>query len=138
MGRYVKEREFIPDLIMSSSARRTKETVELMATELPGRRRLDYLAALYLARPAALRAAIRSAPEKIKTLMVVAHNPGVEELAASLAREPIRRKERDRSDLIGEKYPTAALAVLDFAVARWRDVAPGQGELVDFVRPRDL
>ena len=49
-----------------------------------------------------------------------------------------KRKERDRFDMIEEKFPTAALAVLDFDVDRWRDIAPGTGALVDFVRPRDL
>ena len=48
------------------------------------------------------------------------------------------RKEKDRFDLIEEKFPTSALAVLDFDVTRWRDIAPGEGALKDFVRPRDL
>ena len=40
--------------------------------------------------------------------------------------------------MLEEKFPTAALAVLDFDIERWRDIQPGEGELVDFVRPRDL
>ena len=63
---------------------------------------------------------------------------GAEALATLLAREPVRRKERARRDVLEEKFPTAALAVLDFDIARWRDLAPGEGKLVDFVRPRDL
>jgi phosphohistidine phosphatase len=81
---------------------------------------------------------VRSAKATATTLLVVGHNPGIEQLASLLSRQPVKRKERDRFDLIEEKFPTCALAVLDFDVARWRDVAPGRGELVDFVRPRDL
>ena len=80
----------------------------------------------------------RARRTRSKTLLVVGHNPGMEQFATLLAREPVKRKERDRFDLIEEKFPTAALAVLDFDVSRWRDVAAGQGALIDFVRPRDL
>jgi phosphohistidine phosphatase len=83
-------------------------------------------------------AVIRSARATVTTLLVVGHNPGMEQLATSLSRQPVKRKERDRFDSLEEKFPTSALAVLDFEVARWRDVAPGRGELIDFVRPRDL
>ena len=70
--------------------------------------------------------------------MVVGHNPGLEDLATKLAREPVRRKERARRDVLEEKFPTAALAVLDFDVDKWRDIRTGEGALVDFVRPKDL
>jgi len=70
--------------------------------------------------------------------MVVGHNPGLEDLANLLAREPVRRKERVRRDVLEEKFPTAALAVLNFDVEKWRDIRPDEGALADFVRPRDL
>jgi phosphohistidine phosphatase len=40
--------------------------------------------------------------------------------------------------VLEEKFPTAALAVLEFDIAKWRALAPSEGKLVDFVRPRDL
>ena len=70
--------------------------------------------------------------------MIVGHNPGLEACATLLAREPVRRKERARHEALEEKFPTCALAMLDFDVGRWRDVAQGTGKLVDFVRPKDL
>ncbi len=69
---------------------------------------------------------------------MVGHNPGIEHAASLLARDPVRRKERDHFDAIEEKFPTGALAVLDFDVPGWRDIEAGEGMLVDFVRPRDL
>jgi phosphohistidine phosphatase len=138
IGRYIQKEGYGPDLILSSTSQRTRETVELVSDELSGKRRVDYLEALYLAEPEVMLSIIRLAPDKMKTVMLVGHNPGLEEAASLLAREPVKRKERDRFDLIEEKFPTAALAVLDFAVERWRDAVPGTGALVDFVRPRDL
>ena len=93
---------------------------------------------LYLAEPEVILSIVRLAPDKADSVMVVGHNPGLEQLATLLAREPVKRKERDRFDRIEEKFPTAALAVLEFDVPRWRDVAPGTGALRNFVRPRDL
>jgi phosphohistidine phosphatase len=70
--------------------------------------------------------------------MIVGHNPGLEQCAAILAREPVRPREQHRHDVMEEKFPTAALAVLDFDIAGWNQLSPGDGRLVDFVRPADL
>ena len=77
-------------------------------------------------------------PASVSSLMVVGHNPGLEGCAALMAREPVRRKERVRHEALEEKFPTCALAILDFDVGRWRDVVQASGKLVDFVRPKDL
>jgi phosphohistidine phosphatase len=138
LGRYIAREGYTPDLIIASTARRTVETVELVGDAFAGTQRIDYLEALYLAEPDAILSLIRLTPDTTASLMVVGHNPGLERVATLLAREPVKRRERDRFDAIEEKFPTAALAVLDFAVTRWRDVAPGEGALKDFVRPRDL
>ena len=138
LGRYIRDNGFAPDVILSSTSKRTMETVELVTDEIAGTRRIDYLEALYLAEPELILSLVRLAPDKMKSVMVVGHNPGLEQLASLLAREPVKRKERGRFDAIEEKFPTCALAVLDFDLERWRDIAPGQGALKDFVRPRDL
>lgn len=138
IAQYMRSQELEPDLILSSSSKRTVETAEIVTTSLVITPPVDILDTLYLAEPDVMLAVVRGSPEKVRTAMLVGHNPGMEQLAAFLAREPVKRKERDRFDRIEEKFPTAALAVLDFDVPRWRDIAPGQGALKDFVRPRDL
>ncbi|MEJ1969200.1 MAG: histidine phosphatase family protein [Rhizomicrobium sp.] len=138
IGRYIRDHGYAPELILSSTARRTVETVELATEEVTTAARVDYLEALYLAEPDVILSIVRLAPDKMKSVMVVGHNPGLEQLAGFLAREPVKRRERDRFDLLEEKFPTAALAVLDFDVPRWRDIGPGGGVLTDFVRPRDV
>ena len=138
LGRYIRQCGYDPDLILSSTSRRTVETVELVTDALSGVARVDYMDALYLAEPEVILQVIRLVPDKMKGVMVVGHNPGLEQIATLLAREPVKRKERDRFDMLEEKFPTAALAVLDFEVERWRDIEPGEGALKDFVRPRDV
>lgn len=138
VGAYMVAKRYLPDLILSSTARRTVETVELLSETLPRAQHIEYTDRLYLAGQKEMLAVIRSVPPTVTRLLIVGHNPGIEQLATALSRQPVKRKERDRFDQIEEKFPTCALAVLDFAVARWRDVTPGRGELIDFVRPRDL
>ena len=136
MARYLSKSEYAVDLILCSSSARTVQTAELVVQQLDCE--IEYREALYLAEPPKILAAVRGAPAGVSHLMVVGHNPGLEATAAMLAREPVRRKERARHEALEEKFPTCALAILDFDVGRWRDVAPGAGKLVDFVRPKDL
>jgi phosphohistidine phosphatase len=136
MARYMRKNGFIPDLVLSSSAARTRQTTELVLREFGARS--DYRGALYLAEAGKIMAAVQAVPSAVAGVMVVGHNPGLEDLANLLAREPVRRKERVRRDVLEEKFPTAALAVLDFDIDKWRDIRPGEGALVDFVRPKDL
>ena len=136
MARYLHKSDYRADLILCSTAARTAQTGELVVQQLECE--IEYRDNLYLAEPSKLLAAIRGAPAAVSALMMVGHNPGLEALAALLAREPVRRKERARHEALEEKFPTCALAILDFDVGRWRDIAAGTGKLVEFVRPKDL
>lgn len=136
MARYLRKSDYAVDLILCSSAARTAQTGELVVQQLECE--IEYREALYLAEASKILAAIRGAPAQVSALMMVGHNPGLEALAALLAREPVRRKERARHEALEEKFPTCALAILDFDIGRWRDVAAGSGKLVEFVRPKDL
>jgi phosphohistidine phosphatase len=73
---------------------------------------------------------LRGVPDQIGSVMLIGHNPGIEDLAWALA----GRARAERT--LGPKYPTGALAIL--AVPSWRELAPGQAEVSGFVRPRDL
>ena len=138
MGQYMVKHLLRPDLVLSSTSKRTIETSALAFDEFTRRPETEYLEALYLAEPEAILSIARRVPRKQDTLCIVGHNPGLEVMASLLAREPVRRKERDYFDAIEEKFPTCALAVLDFDVGQWRSIEPGQGALMDFVRPKDL
>lgn len=136
MARFLRKSDYTVDLILCSSSARTTQTAELVLQELDAG--IDYRDNLYLAEPPRILAAIRGAPASVASLMVVGHNPGLEQAATLLAREPVRRKERARHEALEEKFPTCALAILDFDAGRWRDVGEGKGKLVEFVQPKDL
>ncbi|HWA30558.1 MAG TPA: histidine phosphatase family protein [Rhizomicrobium sp.] len=137
MGRALDTHGYIPDLVVCSSARRTTETWELLSPELARVPRVEFAKGLYLASPKAMVTEIQDTDGGIKTLMLVGHNPGIAETAVRLARKPASKSEAKKLDEMREKYPTCALAVLDFEVESWSDVTGG-GILLEFIRPRDL
>jgi phosphohistidine phosphatase len=136
MARYLRKSDYSLELILCSASARTTQTAELLLHQIEAE--IDYRDTLYLAPATRILAAVRAAPASAASLMVVGHNPGLEECAGQLAREPVRRKERARHEALEEKFPTCALEILDFDVGRWRDIEPGSGKLADFVRPKDL
>lgn len=138
MGHYMMRQGLVPQLVLASDSKRTEETAELAFEAFKKPPKTAYLDALYLAEAEAVIAIVRRVPRKEDCICVVGHNPGLEATASVLAREPLRRKERDYFDAIEEKFPTGALAVLDFDVPQWRAIEPGTGALIDFVRPKDL
>lgn len=133
MGALMKARGYAPDLVLCSTARRTRETCALLLDAL-GERPVRYLEALYLASPAQLLRQIRQTDDEVDALLLVGHNPGVQSLALALAPEG----DAEALAAVREKFSTGALAVLRLAAACWGDVAPGTGRLEAFVRPRDL
>jgi phosphohistidine phosphatase len=121
------------DLVLASPARRVTETLEEVAAGY-GAIVPRYDERLYLAPAAILLDIVRHAPDGVDRLLVVGHNPGMEELALRLAR-------RDSDSLRGEveiKYPTGTMAEIELPVERWAEVREGAGRIVRFIRPRDL
>jgi phosphohistidine phosphatase len=133
MAAYMKAQGLGPDLVLCSAARRTRDTWALMAGTLD-QPRTTYLDEIYEAEPPALAAAIRRAPADARRLMLIGHNPGLEDLAQGL----IASGDRDRRKALAEKFPTAALAVIDFDIETWRDLAPATGRLTLFMIPKRL
>ena len=121
-----------PDLVLCSPARRTRETLERVEAAFgdPVETRLDE--ALYGASEAELLACLRALAQEIDSVMVIGHNPGLEELALALASQGAQLAR------MREKYPTAALATIDLPAQDWRAIERGSGKLVAYVRPRDL
>ena len=141
IGRWLAARPaLIPQLALVSSAQRTRETWADIAAELPDTATARYEPALYLAEPQAILESIATAPNHVERLMVVAHNPGIHELARALVgmigARPAARLVFDR---MLDKFPTGSLAIVAFPKIRtWADVAPGKGRFESFTRPRDL
>jgi phosphohistidine phosphatase len=110
MGALARDERLFPDLIISSDAVRARLTAEAMAQALGYRRQLLLDARLYHANPADILDVVRSAvADDVSTVMIVGHNPGLEELVAQLTGEP-------------EHLPTGALARIDLAIDSWSDL----------------
>ncbi|AEH89589.1 histidine phosphatase family protein [Mesorhizobium sp. B1-1-9] len=132
IGRELAARDWVPDLALVSPALRTRDTWRLVAAELPMHPRSVFAEALYDASAADILSQIRLADPSNGCLLVVGHNPGLEDLAKQLAGSGSEAKARKRLE---EKFPTAALARLVFE-GDWSGLSSAR--LTHFLRPRDL
>ena len=132
----------VPDVVLVSSARRTRQTLDALAPwdETPVIEPMD---GLYLASPAQILSVISGVTENVRSLMVVGHNPGLHELALTLAGAHAGSPDSLIARQLAQGFPAGALA--EFTVAKgWHALDPhagsaeGAGRLVRFVRPRDL
>lgn len=133
MAAYMRSTGLLPDLVLCSAARRTRDTWAPMAGAL-GQPRTDYLEELYEAGARALLASIRKTKADVHRLMLVGHNPGLQSLAIDLIGSGDGADRR----FIAEKLPTAALAVIEFDIETWRHLAPATGRLTRFMTPKRL
>ncbi|MEO0410760.1 MAG: histidine phosphatase family protein [Pseudomonadota bacterium] len=136
MGAYLHKEGLSWDVLLVSPAERTRQTVERLEAGYGETLAPLYDDRLYMASATQLLAVLRNLDDIAQTVMLIAHNPGIQGLALSLVARG-GRKETDRAR-IESKYPTAALTVIDFTAANWNKVAPAGGALERFVKPKDL
>lgn len=130
IGTYMTRERLVPARAIVSPARRTVETWDIATASWPEEVKPVYDSAIYEAAPEALMELVR-AQGKTSPLMLVGHNPGMEEFVSAV----LQRGQRAR---VLPKYPTGALAVIDVPVAEWSGLKPGKGTLERFVTPRAL
>lgn len=129
IGRWLADEGYLPDGALVSTAARTRETWELLSARLPRAPEPQFLPALYHAAPEVMLTCLQRAQGQ--SVLMLGHNPGIAAFARwMLDRAPKHPRFAD--------YPTAATLVADFDAAGWADIAPGSGEAVAFVVPRDL
>jgi phosphohistidine phosphatase len=133
LGREMGERGLTPDAVVASRAKRVVETLAAVA-EGYGPLDADYDERIYDASPGTLLDVVRQADESAQALLLVGHNPGLQELLLDLA----DRDERGLRDRVRARYPTAALAVVELPARSWSELRPGGGEIVELIVPRDL
>lgn len=132
MGRELAAREWLPDLALVSSALRTRDTWRLVAAELPAHPQVAFAKALYGASAADILSKIRQADPSRDSLLVVGHNPGLEDLARQLAGPGSEAKARKKLE---EKFPTTALARFVFE-GDWSGLSSAR--LTHCLMPKDL
>ena len=133
IGRWLRDHGYLPDIVICSAARRTRQTWELVAPEL-GSPSVTFEPRAYAASAMTLLYLVRERPGAYRSAMLIGHNPAISELATSLAEPP----DGDGAPALRAiRFPTAAVAVLEFP-GGWADLAPGQAHLLDFAAPADL
>ena len=126
--------ERLPEVLVHSGALRTLQTAEIFAAQWPRRVELQEEIALYDATQAMLFARAQALSDSVESVGFVAHNPGIGELAANLAgygSSPELRR-------LGIKYPTCAVAVIDFEIDAWSEVDRKTGLLARLITPAEL
>jgi phosphohistidine phosphatase len=127
MGMFVREHRLTPDVIITSDAVRARLTAEAVAEKAGYAGEILMDPRLYLASPADILHVLRTVPgAKAATVMIVGHNPGLEELLARMTGEP-------------EGMPTAALAQITLPIDQWRDLDDSiRGTLVARYKPKSV
>src|SRR3954471_12633678 len=138
IGRWIGRHPPLPDLVLVSPAIRAHQTWDIAweaMKDLGPQPQVELLAELYGADPAQLLQTIRTASTSDpQRLLVIGHNPGMHELALALTGSG---DAAGRNALAGN-LPTSGLAVFDFAIEDWSEVAFRRGRLVLFVNPKLL
>jgi phosphohistidine phosphatase len=134
MARAIDVEGLTPDKVICSPARRTRETLAALLPYLPDERRVTIEPRLYDSTAGDYLAAIARSGGEARTLMLIGHNPTIQ----ATARWLIADGEPGLAADLAFKYPTGALAVIDFRQAGWSQLEPASGHLAAFIKPRDL
>ena len=125
MAAFLARQGLLPQRIVSSPATRARLTAEFVARERDFDGELEFDQRIYLASPRMLLTVIRDQPEAVDVVMLVGHNPGMEDIIELLCGGSVR-------------MPTAAVASLRLFADRWRDAQPEQAYLQWLVKPKIL
>ena len=129
-GRWLRRSGYVPDAVVCSTARRARETWNLVAEVLAGDCAVPprYEPRVYEATVLGLLMLVREFPDDERTVLIVGHNPGLAELAVGMAAPPPAPP---------AAFPTAAVAVLGLA-GDWAQAGPGEARLLAFAVPADM
>lgn len=125
MGQWLINQGLMPDLILVSPAKRAQQTVRRLCKEC--KTPIETLDALYNADENTLMQILQNLPENVKRVMIVGHNPGIQQLAETLDEAP-------PSDPL---FPTAAIVHLLFP-GKWQQLLPHHSKRLNFVTPKTL
>ena len=131
---YMIKKRMRPEHVWCSSAMRTRQTVGKLQEYFTPPLAVEYRDKMYNASAGEMLSMLASVGNDVSSMMMVAHNPGMHQLAVKLA----RTGDDAMLDTLAIKFPTASLVVVEFETDSWRDIAVSSGKLVDFVSPGTL
>jgi phosphohistidine phosphatase len=136
-GRWLRKSDYMPDRVLCSTARRARETWQLAEEKLGAHPATALEEGVYGASSADLLALARQTSADVRTLLIVGHDPAMQELTLELASDRLGDAEAEALGHVRVKYPTAAIAVLSFS-GSWAELGPGQTRLAVFAVPDDF
>jgi phosphohistidine phosphatase len=127
MGKFLKEKNFIPDLIICSPSTRTRQTLEIALEKINHNIKIAFDEKIYENDDVKILKLISGTENKTNTLMIIGHNPAIEEIASNLTgnKFPI------------DKFSTSGIAVIEFQIDEWIKILDVKGKLVLFKSPKD-
>jgi phosphohistidine phosphatase len=134
LGAFMVRHALVPERVIVSTAKRARETWDLVASAIAKRPPVVFDERIYEAASQAILKVVKECEPKVHTLLVVGHNPGLHELAALL----IASGNLEARQRLNEKFPTAGLVVIDFALDEWARLHAHAGRLDHFVSPRSF
>ena len=130
IGEILAERGIAPDLVLCSTATRTRETLAELQNSLVDPLIVEYEPKIYNASEVELLAQIAKVTENINTLMVIGHNPGLYQLSLVLAKEG----DKQMHNKLQMQFPTCALVVINFE-GNWQNILNSRSKLTLFAVP---
>lgn len=124
MGEIIYDRQFQPDVLLVSPAKRSKQTAILVKETAELKARIKYDDRIYEASPQILLQVVAETDNKHESVMLVGHNPGIEGFIRYLTGKTVQ-------------MPTASLAVIELNVKGWRDTDADDGKLETVIRPKE-
>lgn len=134
MRDYMRLGDVKPDLVLCSSSARTKETLKAVLPAFGGNAKVRYDRMLYHGRALALANRLRRLPDEVTSVMLIGHNPALQDLVVSL----VGSGDPEAITRVKAKFPTAGLAMLVLNRDHWEDLEPKACDLHSFVVPREL
>ncbi|MDD7910419.1 MULTISPECIES: SixA phosphatase family protein [Pseudovibrio] len=134
IGRHIAKNALFPQLVLCSTALRTRQTLSCLLQHMNCEMRIQIMRDLYETSEADYVDLLTAMGGSATTVMIIGHNNAIQDTALEL----IGSGDIDLRQQLEAKYPTGALAVIDFDAPRWSSIMPRTGELQAFFRPRYL
>jgi phosphohistidine phosphatase len=131
VAEHMRRNQIAPALVLCSSARRARDTMAPLQQVLGPGSKIKVEDGLYAVDAAQLLKRLRRVSDSVPSVMIIGHNPSIQDLAVQLIGD------RDTSQELTSKFPTAALATLSVGRPHWRELSAGDAELVAFLTPKN-
>ncbi len=125
MGKEMKKNDFVPEIIVCSTAKRAEQTANLVKETAEFSAEIMFEEAIYEASVTTLLHIVSRIEDEFYSALIVGHNPGFENLVRNLTGKI-------------EAMPTAGLAVIDLKIENWNEINAESGKLREFIRPKNI